>query len=158
MQLSTDIHTGTLPIQLSGFLPTNSSGSLPTISSGSLLTNLSGSLPNKFLTHSVDTNGSLPSSLLNIGHVNGSYSLGEWNLMGFKSLKNPYNTVFKQQMLQLYIMIFTSLIVSVGFLAPGEIHWPYILSKVASTFANVITCVLYLETVVRITKKTMICK
>ena len=29
-------------------------------------------------------------------HIYGKYNLNEWNLCGFKSLSKPYNTIFKQ--------------------------------------------------------------
>ena len=79
-----------------GSLPDNNivtNGSLPNILSniGSLPNNLTaGSLP-----HALCFTGSLP-NILNNCHVTGSYTVAEWNLMGFRSTKNPANTLFKQ--------------------------------------------------------------
>ena len=43
-------------------------------------------------------------------HISGIYSIGTWNIMGFRSMNNPNNTVFKQQVVsKVYhdIFIFT---------------------------------------------------
>ena len=46
-------------------------------------------------------------SIVENRHTAGVYSIAEWNLMGYKSLKNPCNTVFKQQVVaSLYHDIF----------------------------------------------------
>ena len=51
-------------------------------------------------------NGSLP-HILTDRHAYGTYLVAEWNLMGFRSLRNPCNTIFKQQVVSvLYHDIF----------------------------------------------------
>ena len=51
-----------------------------------------GSLPPPNMHHNI---GSLP-HFLQERHVYGKYIVNEWNINGFKSISNPYNTVFKQ--------------------------------------------------------------